>query len=108
MLMLILRGVIAGAIVVGATELSGRYPKMAALLLGLPIVSVLAFMATWHKNHDLPNIAKLSREKLILVPLGLPFFAPLAFADRMGFWLAMLLGLALAAVTTGFWLCLDR
>jgi hypothetical protein len=40
------------------------------------------------------------------VPLGLPFFVPLAFADRFGlsFWSAMGFGLLLASVTIGLWI----
>ncbi len=101
--MLVLRGVVAGLVVVGVTELAGRYPKMGALLLTLPIVSVVAFVATWTKDRDLHTIARLSRETLILVPLGLPFFVPLVFAERLGFWPAMACGLALASLLIGLW-----
>jgi len=104
--MLILRGMVAGLVVVGVSELAGRYPKLGALLLTLPIVSIVAFAASWSKNHDLPAMAKLSRETLILVPLGLPFFVPLAFAERLGigFWSAIFCGLALASLLIGIWL----
>jgi hypothetical protein len=43
--------------------------------------------------------------------LGLPFFIPLAFADRLGlnFWSAFGAGLVLASLTIGTWLVLvDR
>ena len=47
------------------------------------------------------------RDRLILVPLSLPFFVPLAFADRLHltFWPAFAIGLALVtvAVTTYLW-----
>ena len=45
---------------------------------------------------------------LVLVPLGLPFFVPLAFAEKLGlgFWSAFFSGLALAFVTVGLWLWL--
>ncbi len=48
----------------------------------------------------------MAKETMILVPLGLPFFLPLAFADRLGlgFWSAMLTGLVLASLTIGAWL----
>lgn len=56
--------------------------------LSLPLVSILAFLLAWHRDHDLPAISRQARETLILVQLGLPFFVPLAFADRvgLGFW----------------------
>ena len=106
--MLIFRGVVAGLIVIAVSLLSGRYPRLGALLLTLPIVSIVAFVATWTASHNLPALSRLSRETLILVPLGLPFFLPLAFADRvgLGFWPAIGWGVLLASATIGVWLWL--
>ena len=108
MWMLIARGVIAGAVVVGVTLLSGRSPRLGAFLLTLPLVSIIAFVSTWQQKHDLRSISQVARETLVLVPLGLPFFVPLAWADRWGlsFWGAFALGLLLASITVGLWLWL--
>ena len=108
MLTLLLRGLIAGAIVVGVSELSKRSPRLGALLLTLPITSIVAILAIWQKDHDLGKLVQLSRETLILVPLGLPFFIPLVFAQQWGlsFWSAFGLGLLLASATIGLWLWL--
>ena len=105
---LAVRGIIAGIVVVGVTVLSNRSPKLGALLLTLPLVSILAFVSAWYGRGDLNGISRLARETLVLVPLGLPFFVPLAFAERLGlnFWAAFVAGLALASVTIGMWLWL--
>ena len=60
------------------------------------------------ERPDLTKLTQLSRETLILVPLGLPFFIPLAFAEQwgLGFWSALTLGLLLASVTIGLWMWL--
>lgn len=102
---LIFRAVIAATVVVAVTEVSNRLPRLGALLLTLPVVSIIAFVMTWTKDGDLPAISRLARETLILVPLGLPFFVPLAFADRVGlsFWPAFALGVILASTTIGLW-----
>ena len=94
--------------VVAVAELSKRYPRVGALLLSLPLLSVLAFLATWFQHHDVSVISRLARETLILVPLGLPFFVPFAFAERLhlDFWTSFIAGILLAAMTTGIWLCL--
>ena len=101
----LVKATISAAVIVAVAELSHRFPRLGALLLTLPVVSVLAFVMSWQQNHDLPAISRLARETLILVPLGLPFFVPLAFADRMGlgFWSASALGLVLASLTIGAW-----
>ena len=104
----IVRIVVVAAIVVAVAELSKRYPRVGALLLSLPIVSLLAMLVAWFQHHDLPAISRLSRETLVLVPLGLPFFVPLAFAQRLGldFWSSLFAGLLLASLTIGSWLLL--
>ena len=108
MWMLIARGVIAGAVVVGVTLLSGRSPRLGAFLLTLPLVSIIAFVSTWQQKHDLRAISQVARETLVLVPLGLPFFVPLAFPGKFGlsFWGAFAAGLVLASITVGLWLWL--
>ena len=105
---LIVRGVIAGAVVVTASELAKRSPRVGAVVLTLPLVSIVAFIAAWYRDRDLVSVSRLARETLVLVPLGLPFFLPLAFAHRLGlqFWTAFALGLVLAAATISLWLWL--
>lgn len=94
------------ATVVAVAELSKRYPRYGALLLSLPIVSILAFLLSWFQHRDLPAVSRLARETLILVPLGLPFFIPFAFASDwgLGFWSCFATGLVLASLTIGAWM----
>lgn len=101
----ITKTLIAAAIITAVSEIANRYPRLGALLLTLPIVSILAFIFTWTGQRDLETVSRLARETLILVPLGLPFFLPLAFAPRLGlsFWAAFASGVLLAAVTIGLW-----
>ncbi len=81
---LLLRGVLAAIVVIAVSEVGRRLPRLGALLLTLPLVSVVAFVTVWTRDHDLPAASRLARETLVLVPLGLPFFIPLAFAGRHG------------------------
>ena len=102
----ILRVGVAASIIVFVAELSKRQPRTGALLLSLPIVSILAILMSWFQHYDFPAITKLARETLILVPLGLPFFIPLAFGSRMGlgFWPSFVAGIVLATLSIGGWL----
>ena len=99
------KAAIAAAIIVAVSEIADRFPRIGALLLTLPVVSILAFIFTWTRHEDLTTISRLARETLVLVPLGLPFFLPLAFAGRLGlsFWPAFASGVALASLTIGLW-----
>jgi hypothetical protein len=100
------RVALVAAIVVAVGELSKRYPRAGALLLSLPLISILAFIVAWLRYHDLKSISQLASDTLILVPLGLPFFLPFAFASRLGlgFWPAFGAGLGLASLTICTWL----
>ncbi len=97
--------VIAAVTITAVSEISNRYPRLGALLLTLPTISILAFIFTWTGQRDLTTISRLARETLVLVPLGLPFFLPLAYASRLelSFWPAFITGVLLASVTIGLW-----
>jgi hypothetical protein len=105
---LIFRGVVAGTIVVAVSVVSNRSAKLGAFVLTLPIVSIVAFVTTWYAKTDVTVVSRPARQTLVLVPLGLPFFVPLAFAQKLGlsFWPAFLAGLLLASATVGLWLWL--
>ena len=106
MVSLLIRIVVSVLVIVSVSEFSQRSPRLGALLLTLPLVSILAFGAAWFRDHDLKSLSLMARETLVLVPLGLPFFVPLAFAERLGFgfWTASAAGLVLASATIGLWL----
>lgn len=108
MISLFVKAVISAAVIVAVAEVSGRYPRLGALLLTLPLVSILAFIMTWTKSGEMATIIQLARETLVLVPLGLPFFIPFAIAKRTGlsFWPSFLAGVVLASVTIGAWMWL--
>lgn len=102
----IVRVGISALIIVAVAECSKAYPRYGALLLSLPIVSILALTLSWNQHHDLQTISDLARDTVILVLLGLPLFVPLIFARKFGisFWPAMALGVALASISVGCWL----
>lgn len=99
---------VSALVIAAVAEVSRRNPRLGAVLLTLPLVSVLAFLMAWTQHRDLPAVSRLARETLVLVPLGLPFFVPLAFAQRLGlgFWQAFAAGILLASALIGAWLLL--
>lgn len=105
MIWTLVKAIISAAVIVAVAEVSGRIPRLGALLLTLPIVSILAFIMTWTKEGEMTTISQLARETLVLVPLGLPFFIPFALANRTGlsFWPTFAVGVLLASITIGLW-----
>ena len=100
-----IRVAVVVVIIVTVAEISRRYPRWGAILLSLPLVSILAFVASWFQHKDLPAISRVARETLFLVPLSLPFFLPFAFAQRLGlsFWGAFSAGICITSVFIGAW-----
>jgi hypothetical protein len=101
----IFRGLVAAVIVVAVTEVSERHPRLGGLVLALPTISIVALVMAWMHHRDIAAASRLAKETLVLVPLGLPLFVPLALADRIGygFWTAFVLGIALASSATALW-----
>lgn len=102
---MLFRAIVAAVVVAAVSELAERYPRLGALLLTLPVISIVAFVATWQKDQQIDVVSRLARETLVLVPLGLTFFVPLALAERLGlgFWTAFTAGVVLASATIGLW-----
>jgi hypothetical protein len=105
MIWTLVKVVISATVIVTVAEIAGRFPRLGALLLTLPLVSILAFIMTWNKEGEMTTITQLARETLVLVPLGLPFFIPFALSNRTGlsFWPTFVVGIALASITIGLW-----
>ncbi|QDV44528.1 hypothetical protein Enr13x_43940 [Stieleria neptunia] len=62
---LIVKALISAAVIVAVAELSSRMPRFGALVLTLLIISMLAFIMSWNKDHDMIAISKLAREAFI-------------------------------------------
>ena len=107
MIKLIVNGVLAGFVVVAVSEVARRYPRVAEVILAVPLVVFAVYALMYLREPDLAPIARMARQMLVLVPLGLTFFVPLAFAERLQlpFWPAFTMGLALvtASVSTYLW-----
>ena len=103
-----LRGLAAGFIVVAVAEIARGFPRLGTLILTLPIVIPVVFLMMYLRDGNLAPISRMSQETLRLIPLGLPFFIPLAMAQRwnLSFWPAFLAGLLLVGVTITLYLWL--
>ncbi len=99
--MLYLIKVLTSAIIlVAASELARRSTTLGALLLALPLVSILAFTWFWLETRDAQQLASLSFETLWFVVPTLPLFAVLGWMLKQGFgyFPSLAAGCALTAV----------
>jgi hypothetical protein len=103
---LLANAMLTGLVVAAVSEIARRFPRLGSLVLTMPIVIPAVFIVMYLRDRNLPPIARLAREALILIPLGLTFFVPVAFAHRLGlgFWPALATGLSVATATVGVYL----
>jgi hypothetical protein len=91
MLYLIAKAVLSGLIIALASEVARRSSFWGALILSLPLVSILAMLWLWRDTGDSERIAALARGTFWLVLPTLPFFLalPVLLRQGLGFWPAM-------------------
>lgn len=97
MLSLIVRALVAGAMIVAIGEVGKRLPAMGALIASLPLVSVLGMILLWHARPDAENMAVHAGATFWYVLPSLPMFLlmPVMLRHGFGFWLSLLAGCAL-------------
>jgi uncharacterized protein (DUF983 family) len=97
MLYLAVKAVISGILIAVASEVARRFPGWGALIVSLPLVSVLTFIWLYVDTRDSARIAELSQSTFWFFLPSIPLFLALPAMLRAGlpFWLALLLGCAL-------------
>ncbi len=85
--------IMSALVIVLVGELSKRSSALAALLLALPLVSVIAFFWQYIETRDTQKIAEISSETFWYVLPTLPMFLLLSYLlkHEVNFYIAMLL-----------------
>ena len=97
MLYLAAKALLSGVIVAAVSEIAKRSPALGALILSLPLVSILAFIWLWRENADPERIAALSQSTFWFILSTLPMFLvlPALLRNGVGFVAALALVLVL-------------
>jgi hypothetical protein len=95
-----IKTVISALIIVLVNEVSKRSAVLAALLLALPIVSVISFVWLYVESKDTGKIADISAETFWYVLPTLPMFLLLSYLLRrdFNFYTALVICAALTAL----------
>lgn len=94
----VLKTLLSALMIVLATELSKRSTALAAILLSLPLVSVLAFIWMYVESGDTDRIARVAQETFWYVLPTLPMFLLMSYLLRNGY--GFFLTLAVSVVVT--------
>lgn len=102
---LLLRAAISGLIVALAAELARRSSILGAVLISLPLTSILAIVWLYRDSRDTEEIASFAWSILWIIPPSIAFFVvlPLALDRGLGFTSAMLLAGTATLVAYGAW-----
>jgi hypothetical protein len=97
---LLIKAALSGVIVAIASEVARRWPGWGALIVSLPLVSVLAMIWLWRDTHDPMRLAAHAQATFWFVLPSLPMFLliPLMLRHGWSFWAALLAGCALTMV----------
>jgi len=92
MIYLFIKGLISGIIVMVVTETSKRSPALGALIVSLPIVSILGMIWLWQDTKDVNRLAVHSESTFWYVLPSLPMFLvlPRLLHAGINFYVALL------------------
>jgi len=88
MLYLAAKALLSGVIIAAVSEIAKRSPALGALILSLPLISILAFIWLWWEDAAPAKIAALSQSTFFFVLPTLPMFLvlPALLKSGAGFW----------------------
>jgi len=91
MLYIAVKALISGVIIAVVSEIAKRSPGIGALILSLPLISILAFIWLWRDTGDREGIAALAQSTFWFVLPTLPLFLvlPALLRNGTGFWAAL-------------------
>jgi hypothetical protein len=94
---LLIKAFISGLIIAAASEIARRAPGVGALIVSLPLVSLLTFIWLWRDTGDMGRIADLSQSAFWFFLPSMPLFLVLPAMLRAGvnFWVALTAACAL-------------
>ena len=91
MLYAAITALLSGVIIAAVSEVAKRYPAIGAVILSLPLISILAFVWLWRDTGDAERIAALAQSTFWFVLPTLPIFLvlPALLRGGLGFWPAL-------------------
>ena len=91
MLYFVVKCILSGIIIAAVSEIAKRSPPLGALIVSLPLVSLLGILWLWRDTGDIERIAGHAESTFWFVLPSLPMFLALPAMLRagVGFWPSM-------------------
>lgn len=98
----VLKTLITALVVAGVSELSKRYSLIAAVLVSLPLTSILAFIWIYYDTRDNTKLIELSYSIAWLILPSVLFFIALPILLKNGIKFPLALFLSCAIMSLGY------
>jgi hypothetical protein len=91
MLYLVIKAAVSGLLIGAVSEIAKRSPAFGALVVSLPLVSILSMIWLWTDTGDEQRVASLAETTFWFVVPTLPMFLilPMLLRHGTGFWIAL-------------------
>lgn len=102
-ILFLIKVLVSAVIIAGAAEIAKRNPFWGAVIIALPLTSILAMSWLYADTRDNALLAQFAREIFIIVPVSLVFFVPFLLETKthFGFIANMAIGLVLLSISVG-------
>ena len=100
-LLFLVKILVSAVVIAFATEVAKRQPFWGALIIALPLTSILAMSWLYAETRNNEQLTQFAQDIFALVPVSLVFFLPFLLEGKtqIGFLANMAVGLALLAVS---------
>ena len=106
---LVLKALLSGVIIAAASEVARRSSLLGAVLISLPLTSILAIVWLYRDTGDTDEVAALSWSILWVIVPSVVFFVVLPLALRsVAFGPALLMACAATGITYAVWVWTAR
>ncbi len=107
---LLFKALLSGAIVAAASEAARRSSLLGAILISIPLTSILAMVWLYRETKDTGEVTDLSWSILWVIAPSVVFFVVLPLAVRHGaaFWPALAIACAATALSYALWVWVAR
>jgi hypothetical protein len=95
----IVKLLVSAALIAIATEVAKRHPFWGAVIIALPLTSIIAMSWLYAETRDNALLTQFAKDVFVIVPVSLVFFLPfwLEKKTQFGFVANMFIGLGLLA-----------
>ena len=96
----IIKVIISAIIILVATEVSNRSTILAAIIIALPLVSIISLTWIWFETKDVERISIISTQIFWFVIPGLPMFLliPLFLSRGLSFFISLSISCAITVL----------